>query len=152
MSPTVVAETVVMVSSLYFIQYQWLKNINKAKKNQGICWSSSHLSDTHRHAHAHPCTRTLQIKSRAAWSVGKWSLGASVALEMLLLTSWWCASAIRGRRCYQTARIIKVEPTNVINVQSGCIVETHFLWISVWLLRVQIKWLLVRTYCFSLSN
>lgn len=33
-----------------------------------------------------------------------------------------------GGDAYQTAGIIKVEPTNIINAQSGCIVENNSVW------------------------
>lgn len=81
-----------------------------------------------------PMTYTLQIKSRAAWSAWKRSLVASVALEMSLSTRSGCCTAqlhgnmrqqSEGEDAFQTARIIKVEPTNIINAQSGCIVADN---------------------------
>lgn len=86
-----------------------------------------------------PMTHTLQIKSWAAWSAWKWSLGASVALEMSLLTRTGCCSSqphgdmrqqSEGEDAYQTAGIIKVEPTHIINAQSGCIVANISAWRS----------------------
>lgn len=57
-----------------------------------------------------------------------------MALETLQLTCGGCCSLqphgdmrqqSEGEDVYQTAGIIKVEPTNIINAQSGCIVASY---------------------------